>query len=57
VYIYTGNMVTGLTIVILIILLWAFDVSWTTFMICIAIAYFLVPVLEKTIRGNTYKRV
>ena len=50
-------MVTGLTIVILIILLWAFDVSWTTFMICIAIAYFLVPVLEKTIRGNTYKRV
>lgn len=50
--------VTGLTIVLLIVLLYAVGVSWWTFFVCIAIAAWVVPWLEKSIRGEYgYKRV
>lgn len=49
--------IDGLTIVVLIIILWAVNVSWTTFFVCICIAYFLFPVIRREIRNNYYQRV
>lgn len=49
--------VTGLTILLLIIVLWAFGVSWGTFFLSILAAMFVVPFLERLIRGDNRRYV